>query len=268
VVRVTTPARPPTSTVRRGVVVLVAVLVGAMAAGCDAASLNSFRVAHGMAPLHEPELSRAVASLNRLEAEIKRKASFVGEIHAVDAARLGLSWHPGCPVAPKFLRLLRLSYWGMDGKGHVGELIVNVFIADRTVSVFRTLWNEKFPIARMVTSDKFLTPDMFDAHGNYIEQPNVPDTVNATSSFMCRAVTRGSTLSQHSYGLAIDINPVQNPYVKGSLVIPLNGGRNARVPGTILGEGLVVRAMRSVGMTWGGTWSSLKDYMHFSLNGH
>ena len=71
-----------------------------------------------------------------------------------------------------------------------------------------------------------------------------------------------------SYGLASDINPVQNPSVRGELVIPLNGTRNGLAPGTIVSGGVVVRAMRSVGMTWGGTWSSLKDFMHFSLNGH
>ena len=128
--------------------------------------------------------------------------------------------------------------------------------------------DEQFPVNRMETAEKYLTPAMFDSQGHYIEQPNVPDTVDATSAFMCRPVTRGATYSQHSYGLAIDINPVQNPYVKGSLVIPLNGTRSAAAPGTILAGGVVVRAMASAGMTWGGTWSSLKDYMHFSLNGH
>jgi hypothetical protein len=253
--------------IRRLLAVVVAALLAFAVGGCDGATLNRWRAEHGMPPLVEPGLSKAVASLNQLEAEIKRKASFVGEVHPVDAARLGLSWHPGCPVAPQYLRLLRLSYWGMDGVGHTGELIVNVFIADRTVDVFRTMWNEKFPITRMETSEKYLTPDMFDANGNYVEQPNTVDTLNVTSSFMCRRTTRATSWSEHSYGLAIDINPVQNPYITGSLVIPLNGRYSASTPGTILRGGLVVTAMKAHGMGWGGDFTSLKDYMHFSLNG-
>ena len=252
---------------RRLVAVVIAALLAFSVAACDAETLNRFRVERGMPPLVEPELSRAVAALNALEAEIERKASFVGQIHPVDAGRLGLSWHPGCPVAPQHLRLLVLSYWGMDGVAHTGELIVNVFIADRTIAVFRDMWNEKFPIHAMATSDKYLTPDMFDARGNYIEQPNTVDTLNVTSSFMCRRTTRATSWSQHAYGFAIDINPVQNPYITGSLVIPLNGTYRASNPGTILRGGIVVRSMKAHRMSWGGDFTSLKDYMHFSLNG-
>lgn len=236
--------------------------------GCDGETLNRWRTERGLAPLVEPELSRQVEALNRFEAEVRRRASFVGEIHPVDAWRLGLSWHPGCPVPPTELRLLRLSYWGFDNAAHVGELVVHRRIAPGVVRVFNTLWNEKFPIERMETSEKYLTPDMFDASGNYIPQPNTPDTVNATQGFMCRRTTRATSWSAHASGLAIDINPVQNPYVSGSLVIPLNGTRSAANPGTIVAGDVVVTAMRDAGLSWGGNFRTLKDFMHFSATGH
>lgn len=253
--------------IRRCTAVLLAAFVLLLVAGCDGETLNRWRIERGLAPLTEPELSRQVDALNRFEAELRRRAGFVGEIHPVDAARLGLSWHPGCPVGPGSLRLLRLSYWGFDGVGHQGELIVSARIAPAMVRVFNALWNDKFPIQRMETSEKFLTPDMFDAAGNFIEQPNTADTVNATQGFMCRRTTRATSWSQHAYGLAIDINPVQNPYVDGALVIPLNGTRN-QATGRITNGDVVVRAMGDAGMSWGGNFRSLKDYMHFSASGH
>jgi hypothetical protein len=246
-------------------VVGLAVIV--VAAGCDGPGLNAWRVQHGMAPLAEPELSKGVAFVNTWLAEMQRRNSFVGDIGPVDAARLGLSYRPGCPVGPAQLRLLRLSFWGFDDAGHVGELIVNAKIADQTVAAFHQMWNDKFPINRMETADKFLTGADFDASGNYIER-NVPDTVNATSGFMCRPVTAGTSPSQHAYGMAIDINPLENPEIKGSLVVPINGSHNPAVTGTIVKGNSAERAMSTHGFIWGGTWKTMKDFMHFSPNGH
>ena len=93
---------------------------------------------------------------------------------------------------------------------------------------------------------------------------------NNTSAFNCRAVTGGSSWSQHSYGNAIDINPVQNPYVSGSLVLPPEGeaytDRDPSVPGLIFEPGPLTGAFLRKGWGWGGNWISLKDYQHFSEN--
>jgi len=255
--------------VRRRLVATVAIglLLVIVAAGCDGATLNTWRVQHHLPALTEPALSRQVAFANAWEAELQRRVSFTGVVQPVDAARLGLSWRPGCPVGPADLRLLRLSYWGFDNAGHVGELIVNRKIASQTLGAFQEMWNEKFPINRMDTADKFLTAADFDAAGNYIER-NLPDTVNATSGFMCRPVTAGSTFSQHAYGMAIDINPLQNPEIKGLLVVPINGTHDPAAMGTIVKGGIAVKAMTGHGFIWGGTWKSMKDFMHFSPNGH
>ena len=200
-------------------------------------------------------------------AEIARLQSFVGQISPVDEARLGLSWRPGCPVGPADLRLVTLSYWGFDGEGHQGELIVHRTVAGPVVDVFRRLWFEKFPINRMETAERFASPADFAPDGTFVERHEAPDTVNDTSAYFCRPTTGGGGWSQHSYGTAIDINPVQNPYIKRGLVIPINGVRDARAPGTITSKSVVVTAFRRAGFRWGGVWRSLKDYMHFSVTG-
>jgi len=249
------------------IVSLVALLVGVTA--CQPEQVQALRAAKGLPPLPHDEAVRVARFFTLIEQEKARRDRFVGTISPVSVQRLGLTWRPGCPVDPADLRLLRLSFWGMDGGEHVGELIVHAAIAQRMVGVFRTLWDEKFPIHRMDTADRFVDASDFGPDGVYLDRPPTPDTVNTTSGFFCRPVTGGGTWSQHSYGLAVDINPVQNPYVRGPVVVPSNGqvGRDPAVPGTITAGDVVVRAMRSAGMTWGGTWTSLKDWMHFSLNG-
>jgi hypothetical protein len=95
---------------------------------------------------------------------------------------------------------------------------------------------------------------------------------NTTAAFVCRPIRGRTTWSAHAYGLAIDVNPFQNPYTSGRRVLPelatayLDRGRH--LPGMITPAGPVVTAFRSVGWTWGGGWSSPTDLMHFSSTGH
>ncbi len=94
---------------------------------------------------------------------------------------------------------------------------------------------------------------------------------NVTSGFNCRSTTGATAFSQHSYGRAIDLNPIQNPYVRGDAVQPPAGrdyvDRSDRRPGMVLANDAVVRAYAAVGWEWGGEYRSLKDYQHFSANG-
>ena len=252
-------------------VIVVAGLASLLGLGaCLPATLAGVVTAAGRSEFlgpHQSELERIIAVL---EAERDRRASYVGEIVGVDAARLGLSWRPSCPVGPDQLRLLRMSYWGFDGRGHTGEMVVNVRIARKVVDAFRSMWNEQFPINRMDTAEKFTTPADFDASGTYIEKSPGPDTVNDTYGFFCRPTTGASGFSQHAYGLALDINPVQNPYVSGPKVVPTNGApylvRDPVRPGMNVAGSVSVLALAAQGLKWGGRWRSLKDYMHFSLN--
>jgi hypothetical protein len=169
------------------------------------------------------------------------------------------TWAKGCPVTRDQLAWLRLTFWGFDARRHTGELLVNAAVADDLDQVFRRLWEARFPM------EQVLVVRSIDE-----EAPPTGDG-NGTGSFVCRAVTGGSGFSQHAYGLAIDVNTFQNPYQKDDVVLPELASsylrRDQVRPGMITADGPVVAAFREVGWSWGGDWTSLKDYQHFSVNG-
>ncbi|MEJ7796812.1 MAG: M15 family metallopeptidase [Nocardioides sp.] len=169
------------------------------------------------------------------------------------------TWEPGCPVARDRLAWLRLTFWGFDARRHTGELLVNATAVEDLDLVFRRLWEARFPL------EQVLIVRSIDE-----EAPPTGDG-NGTGSFVCRAKTGGTSFSQHAYGLAVDVNTFQNPYENDGLVLPelassyLERGRVR--PGMITAEGPVVAAFREIGWSWGGAWTTLKDYQHFSANG-
>lgn len=169
------------------------------------------------------------------------------------------TWEPGCPVARNGLAWLRLAFWGFDAHRHTGELLVNAAAAEDLDQVFRRLWEARFPL------EQVLIVRSIDE-----EAPPTGDG-NGTGSFVCRATTGGTSFSQHAYGLAVDVNTFQNPYQKDGRVLPERASsyldRDLVRPGMITADGPVVAAFREVGWFWGGTWSTLKDYQHFSANG-
>jgi hypothetical protein len=188
---------------------------------------------------------------------------FHGSISRIDGPTrermIGSSWHRGCPVAIRDLRLLRLDHWGFDGTVHRGRLIVHRRQARDVRRVFAKLFYLEFPIRRM---------RLIDAFGGSDDRSMA---ANNTSAFNCRFVVGTTRWSMHAYGKAIDINPVQNPYVSGSHVSPEAGTRFAdrslHTKGMIHRGERVVRAFARAGWEWGGSWVSPKDYMHFSSNG-
>ena len=169
------------------------------------------------------------------------------------------SWTEDCPVEPEDLTYLTMSFYGFDGRVHIGEMIVNSSVADDIVGVFRELHDARFPIEEM----RVLTSEDLDAHPT--------GDGNVTSSFQCREAVGSSSWSQHAFGLAIDINPFQNPYVKGELVLPELASayldRDHVRPGMIVEGDRVTRAFDEIGWGWGGRWRTLDDWMHFSLSG-
>jgi hypothetical protein len=172
----------------------------------------------------------------------------------------GVSWHEGCPVPLRNLRLVRVTYWGFDGAAHRGRLVVHRAWAAEVLGVFERLYDRRFPIRRVRLVDRYGADDRASMrHDN-------------TSAFNCRYVSGTTTWSQHAYGRAIDINPVENPYVVGSHVSPRRGlaflDRSDVRPGMVVRRDPVWRAFRRIGWEWGGDWSSSKDYQHFSANGH
>jgi len=203
----------------------------------------------GMLPGTSPALAAPVAA---------PFASSISGINAALANRMRSSWRPGCPVPLSDLRYLTVNYRGFDGADHVGELVVAASVASSVVQVFRQLYTAGFPLASLRLVDDF---------GGSDDQSMA---ANNSSAFNCRPVTGGSRFSEHSYGTAIDLNPVQNPYLSGAVVLPEQGRAfTARppAPGVILPGGAAVTAFARIGWTWGGTWTNPIDYMHFSVSG-
>jgi hypothetical protein len=187
--------------------------------------------------------------------------AFHSEVIPVPAAvQQRSTWVAGCPVAVAELRYVTVGFRGFDGRAHTGELLVHRDVAADVVTVFRALFAAGFPIERMRVTSPAEVAAKPTGDGN------------TTAGFVCRPTRGSTTWSAHAYGRAIDVNPFQNPYRSGARVIPelatayLDRGRV--LPGVITATGPVVAAFRAVGWTWGGSWTSPKDYMHFSSTGH
>jgi hypothetical protein len=188
-----------------------------------------------------------------------RFRSAVRPIDPAVRARMGATWSPACPVRLADLRYLTVSFRGFDGRAHTGELVVNRRVADQVVSVFARLYRAAFPIEEM----RLVTTADLEAHPT--------GDGNNTAAFVCRAARQQRRWSAHAYGLAVDVDPFQNPYARGDLVLPelassyLDRGR-AR-PGMIRPGDVVTSTFAGIGWTWGGTWRSPTDLMHFSATG-
>ena len=168
-------------------------------------------------------------------------------------------WRPGCPVGLSALRHVSLAFVGFDGRAHRGALVVHNGAARGVVTAFRALYGARVPIRRMRPIQAYGGDDFAS-----IEADN-------TSAFNCRPATGSSRWSEHAYGRAIDINPIENPYVSGGTTshrrsVPYLDRSRAR-PGMAVEGGALVRAFDAVGWGWGGRWSSIKDYQHFSVSG-
>jgi poly-gamma-glutamate synthesis protein (capsule biosynthesis protein) len=173
----------------------------------------------------------------------------------------GISWHRGCPVGLDQLRLLRVTHWGFDGEVHRGRLVVHRDSAAGMLRTMRELFGLRFPIRRM---------RLVDAYG--ADDHRSMDADN-TSAFNCRFVAGTSRWSEHAYGHAIDVNPIENPYVTSDGHVSPPAGtrfadRSLRAKGLIHRRGPVVAAFAENGWAWGGNWSWPKDYQHFSVDGN
>lgn len=174
---------------------------------------------------------------------------------SVEARMRGVSYPANEDIELKDLRYLRLSYVDFDGKEKNGEMICNQLIADEVLDIFRELYIAQYPIRSIRLIDDF---------GGSDEASMEADN---TSCFFYRPITGGSSLSKHALGLAIDVNPLENPYIKGGKVLPKNAidyvDRKQIFPHKIDREDLCYALFTSHGFSWGGNWRSLKDYQHF-----
>ncbi|KTC65065.1 Uncharacterized protein conserved in bacteria (plasmid) [Legionella adelaidensis] len=166
------------------------------------------------------------------------------------------TWKPSCPISLSDLREVYVPFWGFDNKKHRGVLIVNKELAEEVVDIFTAIYEAKFPISRM---------EMIEEYKGNDEKSMA---ANNTSSFNCRERTsKRGEYSQHSYGRAIDINPLLNPYVSQNGVLPVEAlqyaNRRQNFPGKIDKKSIVYKVFTQYGWDWGGNWHNLKDYQHF-----
>ncbi|CAN5172484.1 hypothetical protein BH09ACT12_BH09ACT12_24540 [soil metagenome] len=186
-----------------------------------------------------------------------RFASSIGPVTPAIRKRMGEAFEPGCPVTLDDLRYVQVSFRGFDDAAHTGELVVAATEAEGIVSVFKALFGAGFPIEEM------RLPTTAD-----LDAPPTGDG-NNTAAFVCRPTTgQTSGFSAHAYGLALDLNPFDNPYLKGDVVVPERASsyldRSRVRPGMVEAGDLVVEAFARIGWSWGGDFNSLKDYQHFS----
>lgn len=215
--------------------------------------------------------SRTVTRLLAVPAVVVMLAPFHWAIQPLrGASRVEVersAWHQGCPVELSALRVLAVSYVGFDGTQHTGALVVNRSAAAPLARVFRELYRLRFHIRHM---------SLADAYGPARTQPVDGDV---SAAFDCRQAVPSpcvggsgtGTWSEHAFGDAVDLNPVENPYVGcGQTRNPTSRpyfDRSRHRPGMVTPA--VVRAFGSIGWGWGGSWTgSTKDYMHFSATGH
>lgn len=168
----------------------------------------------------------------------------------------GVSWKQNNTVQIEDLCYVKVKYWGYDEKAHIGELIVNKDIGQEVIEIFKELYDARFPIMKMKLIDEY----------GAVDSKSMED--NNTSAFCYREVEgKPGKLSKHSYGIAIDINPVQNPYVYKEKVSPESGrdylNRSQISKGMIVAADACYKAFTSRGWTWGGDWKYEKDYQHF-----
>lgn len=166
------------------------------------------------------------------------------------------TWHPGCPVAPEELRQLTLTYNDFSNQRRTGTLLVHRDLADEVIRLFRDLYRLGFQIEHMIPIEEYGGND------------DASMAANNTSAFNCRDATgKPGVFSNHSWGRAIDINPLTNPYVKGDKVLPPAGrqylDRTKAFKGSILKDSPIVQEFEKAGWTWGGRWPDRQDYQHF-----
>ncbi|HEX9374927.1 MAG TPA: M15 family metallopeptidase [Actinomycetota bacterium] len=191
---------------------------------------------------------------------------FRGTVSKIDAdtrdLMTGRSWHEGCPVGFDKLRILSVRYWGFDKRVHMGRLVVHRAFAWGIVRVFHSMYWHRYPVHRVRLVDRYDADDLESMkHDN-------------TSAFNCRwRAGQPGVWSMHAYGKALDLNPFENPYVRGSHVSPPGSrkylDRSKHAKGMIHAGDVAVRAFTNIGWEWGGAWTGSEvDYQHFSANGH
>jgi D-alanyl-D-alanine carboxypeptidase len=218
------------------------------------ACLTALMMFAWVVPLHAAEISADAAKLQPIP-------------DAVWASMQGKSFHAevkGCAQRGDLV-LLTVPYWNYKGVANIGQLVVHKSVGRDVLEIFKTLYTDKSYVFERV--------ELIDGYGG---DDRASMTANNTSAYNCRVVAGSTRLSSHARGLAIDVNPFTNPFVTSKITSPPGSEafdtpaeRTAakNKPGMILRKGVLAKAFKAKGWSWGGDWSSMKDYQHFSKDG-
>lgn len=149
------------------------------------------------------------------------------------------------------LRLVDVYYYGFDEKLHKGQLVVHKDVVLDVIEIFELIRESRFPIGKVVPISKY----------GWSDENSMKD--NNTSAFNYRFISGSRVISNHAAGLAIDINPALNPYIKNGSSLPENCIYDTTKAGTITAGSQLVKEFKRRDWQWGGDWKSLKDYQHF-----
>lgn len=150
-------------------------------------------------------------------------------------------------------KLIEVKYYSFDKKIHQGQLVIDAELENDIKTVFNLAFKQRFPLQSVIPI----------AAKQFGWDDNLSMAANNTSAFNYRFSVGTTHLSKHAYGRAIDINPFQNPYIKGNTVLPKGAKYDSTAAGVLTKNHPIVRAFVRLGWTWGGSWISLKDYQHF-----
>ena len=175
----------------------------------------------------------------------------------------GRTFQPNDVIGRNDLRYLRLMHWDYDGKTHTGEMVCNRLIAQKLIRIFMELYRQHYPIQQIRLADEYDADDERQMRANN------------TSCFCYRRVSSGKKLSFHARGLAVDINPLYNPYIRtgkdGKQIVEpatavpyCNRARDFQYK--IVKGDLCHKLFLQNGFTWGGSWRTMKDYQHFEYH--
>ena len=218
------------------------------------------------AGVRNPSPKTMIADLNTtkynfLAARRIKEVAYRAKISPITAQvrnKMTHSWRDDNPVALDDLRYIQLNHWGFDGCVHEGELIVHKKVADEVVDIFEELFSKKYPIEKMLLVDAYKADDELSCADNN------------SSCFCSRLAVAKNEWSFHSFGLAIDINPLLNPYHRNDLVVPANSKaflkRDINCYGILDENDACYKAFVSRGWLWGGDWKKERgyvDYQHF-----
>jgi LysM repeat protein len=213
---------------------------------------RDLRAWNGLVKPNQPSVDGV---LNLAKPAAGRLSGWRSSIETVTPGAVNWDATKKCPVRPADLRKVWVTYIDFYGVSHQGSIVVHRMIATRTQRAFQALYRMRFRIQGM-------SPMTLNA-------PYISNMGAVTSGYACRVVNGSKTWSQHAYGKAIDVNPVQNPMVRGSYVDPAGGKAFLRrdvYRRGMMHAGGAVRAFTGNGFHWGGRWRSLRDDMHFSMN--